>query len=354
MLSYLVSVSSHQVNASSAPFTVELGPVVWTGLNWTRNLGAPNVANVSCAVDTLDDSIKTRLRDLRATPCELNITRDTGTGTATTVHTGPITAWTINARTLTLVSPDCLYYLAYWHQITDLAYNGEEQAAIVRQLIDHQQAQPYGHRGLDTSTIAATGIYRDLTLAGAEARNVLDVVTEMGRRTNGYDLAATGRAITLTSPKAGTDLTAAVIIDARMIGTPLVAQSVAAGTAGTVGFATSSTDTGATTTATHSTSTLSTFGRAVVTQSFNGVKEQATLDEHAAVLARDASAPQWTISPTLVPVADMDATTVAPGDTVGYSFDAGLGLQETSLRVAQVVVSMNDPQGRETVQLGFV
>jgi hypothetical protein len=201
--------------------------------------------------------------------------------------------------------------------------------------------------------LKAKGKTRDQKHVGAEARNVYDAIAEMGRRDAGFDLYMSGRSVMLASPRAGNDLSATAILDQRCIGSPTVAQSVAADVMGTVAHASSgSTTDGALVSSATNAAVLATFGRAVVAQTFNGISEQSTLDEHATVLARDASSPQWTFAPGIVPVEGLDPGGIAPGDTVGYSFDAGVGLQEASLRIASVEVSLNE--GRESMAIGFI
>lgn len=340
-----------RIQASSGPPSlVEVAPIADTGLRWTQTVGGPGSVETTCTVDSLEADAKAALVDLSDTPCELWVYRDD-----TQVHAGPITDYKIDGRALTLVAPGLLAYVDYMIQLSDVGPLADtEQATIVGGLITQYQAQPYADFGLDAAHLTNTGVTRDLTLPGIELHHIADVIAEMGKRDNGFDLDVdmASRRLIMYSPRQGSDLSASVFLTNRSIGNPQYAQSVAPGTFASAVAVASSSSSGQTLTATaQDTGVLTSFGRVMVSEAFQDVSVQATLDDHAARTLTDHSTPLHRVTPSLVPVPGFEYGDFAKGDTITYEYDAGLGVQTFPLRVQTIEVTTNS--GNEELSVGF-
>jgi hypothetical protein len=91
------------------------------------------------------------------------------------------------------------------------------------------------------------------------------------------------------------------------------------------------------------------YGRSWDSATFDGVSVQATLDGHADAYLQARS--KQLLQPGLTIVARIGSNVgdFHAGDTISYSYDAGLGLQTTTLRVAKLTVSV-DSAGKQRLQ----
>ena len=129
--------------------------------------------------------------------------------------------------------------------------------------------------------------------------------------------------------------------------------TVAPGTIGSEVFASSNSTMGATLTSIQSNNGLrATFGRSYVTRSYSDISVQATLDDHAARALVDVGSQIFTISPTLLPVIGFAHGDFNVGDLITYDFDAGLGRQTFTVRVASIELSLDS--GREALKVGML
>lgn len=335
--------------ASGAPGLVEVAPIEQTGFRWTQTVGGPGLVEVTCTVDSLEADAKLALLDLSAAPCELWVYRDD-----TQVHAGPLTDLKIAGRSLSLVAPGLLGYVDYMVRTTDYTVTSTEQATIVAALISGYQGLSYGDFGLDVAHLTATGITRDLTLVGAELPHLTATIAEMGKRDNGFDLDVdmASRRLVMHSPRQGVDLSASVFLTGRSIGDPQYAQSVGPGTFASAVAVTSSSADGVNLTASASDAgTLASFGRVMVTESFQDVSIQATLNDHAARTLADHVTPLHQITPALITRPDFAYGDFNKGDTITYEYDAGLGTQTLELRVQTIAITTNS--GIEELSVGF-
>src|SRR6185369_13810178 len=143
-----------------------------------------------------------------------------------------------------------------------------------------------------------------------------------------------------------------LIIDARSIGDPQYAQSVAPGEIASDVAVTSSSTAGVTLSGSAADTTLrSTFGRVMATSSFSDVSVQATLDDHASRLSDDLAGPVHQITPGLLAVPGFEWGDLDVGDVVTYEYDAGLGLQTFTPRVR--VLQLEVDTGIERMSIGF-
>ena len=348
-MDYEVVAVARTPQAAAAPTLVELGPLPWSTLAWTRELDRPDTIDLTVAADRIADDIKARLRDLAAAPLEARIYRG-----ADIVAAGPIIGGRLTGPgELSLVARGVLYYLRYMWVTADLTFTAVDQHLIAKALVDHWQNLEHGDYGIDTAAVGASGTLRDRTYVRDELVNIADAVEQLGEVAGGYDVDVdpATRALLLASPEQGVDRSATVFIDARNIADAAAGFSVAADDLASDVY-TTGTDGGQTTrwSTTGDAALRGTWGRAGAAATFDGVKNQTTLDAHAAaVLAARSSA--WLLpAPSLIPVADARVGDFDVGDTVSYSFDAGLGEQAGVYRIARMQVAV-DEAGQETISV---
>lgn len=353
MASYSVSLVRRIPASGTAPTFTELGPIKWTSLTVTHECGASGSLAAVAEVFSLEQSLRDPLMDLSVAPCEVWCYRTDDDGTAL-IFAGHLSGYRIQGTTIQFAGVGLLAYLQAMVRTTDYAVTATEQATIVKALIDTYQAQTYGNFGLDTSTLAATGVTRDLTLKGSDLAALDRVITEMGARDNGFDLEVdpSTRAMTLSSPRKGSDLSASIIIDGRSIGDPQYAQFVTLGQVASDVAVTSSSAGGVNLTSSAGDSGVRTsFGRAMMTSAFQDVSVQATLDDHATRFLADNDTPLHQITPGLLSVPGFSYGDFDTGDIIAYEYDAGLGLQTFTPRVKTISVTMDS--GTERLAVGF-
>jgi hypothetical protein len=346
---YSVSLVRRIPASGTTPTLTELGPIKWSDLTVTQECGAPGAISVSASIDNLDSLTKAALLNLVANPCELRCYRD-----GTLIHAGHLAGYRIQGRSIQFDGVGLLGYLAAMIRDTDYSATATEQATIVKALIDTYQAQTYGNYGLDTSTLTATGVTRDLNLKGTDLAHLDSVIAEMGKRDNGFDLEVdpSTRQVLMYSPRKGSDVSASIIVDQRSIGDPQYTQTVTLGqVASDVTVSSNSTGGITLTSSAANTGVRASFGRAMMTTSFQDVSVQATLNDHASRFLTDNSAPLHAITPGLLAVPGFQFGDFHTGDIVKYEYDAGLGLQAFSLRVKTISVAMGS--GVERMSVGF-
>jgi hypothetical protein len=331
--------------SAGAPQLVDVGPIRWTGLAWTREAGAAGGATVSCGVDLLDDAVKGYLADLVANPLEIWLYRD-----GTQLAAGPVTAYQIKNRQITITAAGLLYYLGYMVQDVDFFDVGGDVGTIAPNLIDTWQALTYGHYGIDTAHVAATGVTRDVTLRGADLRSLARVVEDLGQdATAGFELAIdpATRQLAVFAPRMGSDLSAAVFLDARSIAASDYRQLVTAGRFGSEAeiAAVSVAGTNMTGTAAN-TAVRQSFGRAGITGSARDVKDPTEAAARASRLLADNDQASHVVAPDLLAVEGFGYGDFGPGDIITYDYDAGLGRQTFPVRVKSITISPDSGEER--------
>ena len=356
--SYEATVVAVTPNSSGAPTFTELGTIPPTdGLLYRAELAGSGMATVSGPCAHIDPVVQARLRDLTQTPAELWVRRtDQSTLATTLVHAGPITGCAIKDRVLTVTASGLPTYLGYMCRDTDYTGTGFDLATIVANLVDQYQAQTYGHYGLLTSALTATGVtVTPYQIVGREGRYIDKLIPELGSRTAGFDLAIdpTTRAIKLWAPRKGSDLTNSVILDARSIRSSNISWSVAPGQVGSEVFATASSAAGPALQSEQSNTTLrASMGRRFMSRTFQNIADQSALDDAATRALTDATSQPFTISPELLPVAGFSYGDFTTGDQILYNYDAGLGTQTFTVRVATVEVNVSN--GAEVLRVGML
>jgi hypothetical protein len=299
--------------------------------------------------------VKTRLNDLKAFPCEVWI------------YTDNVLDWAGWVQTLAIqgqsVQLGCVGLLGYTFRMgvtSDLIYTATDQFTIAKNLVDHHQALTYGNYGIDTSTVGTSGVTRDRTYLRDELHNIGQRLSELGAVDNGFDTRVdpTTRKLVLAYPVSGTDLSASVFFDERNIDSASIAVSVApddlvsdisaTGTATTTGGANSKLYSAQNTAAVRSA-----FGRSWAGQNFDGVSVQATLDGHANAYLAGRATQLLQPGVTVVPRIGADIHGFIVGDTVTYSYDAGLGLQTAALRLSKLTIDV-DSSGKKRFRVEFI
>lgn len=346
----LVAVSRTPQSATS-PTLTELGPIVAPTITWLDELAGPGRLSFSCTPERLESSIQSRFLDLAANPLEIRLYRD-----GTVVFAGPVFGYQIQGGSLSVTAPGLLAYAGYMWVTSDLTYTATDQFTIAKGLVDHWQALTYGNFGIDTSAVGTSGVTRDRAYLAVEQHNILQRLLELSKVDSGFDVHVnpSTRALVLSYPTRGSDLSAGTVLDARNIVDAGISASVAPGDLASEAFGQG---TGAEQTALSASKSDTTiraaYGRTGVAGNFDGVSVQATLDGHTQALLDARTSMLFQPGPGLIPVADVDVGSFSPGDTIRYEYDAGLGLQSTSRRVASVEVSV-DGDGTEAIAVGFV
>jgi len=342
-------------NATGLPALVELCGIPWTSLAVRTELGGAGLATTSVPVENLEAVGRARLLHLDETPSELWVRRTTG-NTTSIVHAGPVTGCSIKGHTLTITSPGIYAYLAGWLRDTDYDGSGYDLPTIVRQLIDQYQAQSYGSCAVSTAALSAGGTtISPFTIAGRDGKYVDAILTELGTRGTGFDLTIdpATRQVQLWTPRKGADLTDSVILDRRSIAEPDVSWTVGAGQVGSELFGTASAAAGPALRTTKANETRrAAMGRRYITRQWQNIADQAALDDAAVRALADADDQVLTVAPKLLPVAGFSYGDFSTGDLIAYDYDAGIGRQTTTVRVASITVDVSS--GAEQLAVGFV
>lgn len=321
------------------------------GISWSRELLSDGSITVSADPTKLPDSIASKLLDLDNNPMELALYRD---GVLT--QRGPLIAWQVQGRTITLLARGLLYYLRYMRITSTLEYTATEQATIVKGLIDHHQNKDYGNFGLDTSTIASTGVTRTRDFDPVDLVLTHEEIREMAEATDGFDIRVdpSTRAVTLHSPTYGTDKTDLVILDERGIVDPELSSVVTAGQFGSAALVAGINKDGNHISSEQIDTTVrNAWGLAYVSHSVIGVSGQTELDNIAAQ-TRDIAKVEL-----LQPTKEFSSVTGAsyddfePGDTVSYEYNPGFGRIKYDGRVKNQFVSIAE-SGTEKLTIDFV
>lgn len=333
---------------SGPPTLSEVDQIAAPTINWSHELSLPGTLRFSCTTDRLPGEVKSRFRDLAANPTEVWLHRD-----GVRVFAANVQAGQVQGNTLSVYGVGLLGYLAYMAVVSDLTYSGVDQHLIAKALVDQWQTLDYGHYGIDTSAITASGTTRDRTYVAAEQHEVLRRILDLAAVNNGFDIDVdpSTRELLLYHPSQGADLSSSVVLDGRNITDANVAFSVAPGTIASEAFGSGTGETTITSTQSN-TSLRATWGRAAVFGTFDGVSQQATLDGHTSRLLNERDAMLFQPGPGLHPVADADVDSFDVGDTVTYDFDSGLGRQTGTYRVAVKQVTV-DEVGQESIAVAF-
>ena len=352
---YKVSISSRVPNTSTPPTIVEIGELKPIGnISYRDELNSEGESSVSVEPEKIPTAIAARLKDLKSSPCELNIIRDD-----IRVWTGPILSCQLQGPTFTINARGLMYYFRYMTLEADLLFEtATDQYTIGKGLVDAYQDLAFGDYGIDTSGIGTAGITRVRRYIYTEGQNILDRLQQLAEIDNGFDfwVDADDRDLNFAASR-GTDKTDQVFADQSNILNPNVFWSVAQDNLASEGIAVGTVDNpdGPPIVGTKGNTALrSAFGRVTVLIGADGVTVQATIDDHAQRIV-DARDSQILIpGPSIIPVVDVLPTDFEPGDKISYSINIGTLGQiylEQRVRSKRVIV---DDEGVENMELELI
>lgn len=308
----------------------------------------PSEASFDANLDALDPDTKTALRDLAAQPLEVWVYRD-----GTRIFNGPVVGGGISGNTLTLNARGRLIYLKYMLVWQDKTWTATDMFTIGKALVDDWQGQDYGNFGVLTASIGTLGTTRNFEVAGAsEYPTVYTILGDLALGSFDVHLDPdTGNLV--FSATRGTDLTASVSIERGIaqaaagfaLGPGMLASEV-------FGTGTAANQSAPLTTSKANTSLRTSFGRAGFAQTYDPVVDanhlsdltQADLDLRGAVYFNPGG--------ELFEVQEADFDDLEPGNTVEYSYDAGLGKQTFNVRIEKRTLTVT-PDGQEKLGVEF-
>lgn len=355
MTTFEVVLVARVPQSATSPTLTVIDRLIVDNFAYVEELNRPGTANLGCPIRSMSSSVTGRLVDLAANPSEVWIYAD-----STLAWAGEIQTLQIQGQTATL---NCTGLLGYSYRMgvtSDLIYSATDQFTIAKGMVDQFQALTYGNYGIDTSTVGTSGVTRDRTYLRNELHNIGQRLSELGAINNGFDLSVnpSTRKLVLTSPRSGSDLSASIFLDDRNIDSASIATSVAPEdlVSDISATGTSATSSGVNTTlysAQVTASVQTSYGRSWAGQNFDGVSVQSTLDDSAISFLNSRAVQLLQPGVTIVPRVGIDVGSFHAGDTVTYSYDAGLGLQTALLRVAKLTATV-DTAGKQRLGVEFV
>lgn len=340
--------------ASGEPAFVEINPIEWKSLTYVNALSTAQDLTATCQISSVTEEILQRLRALHDLATELWLMRD-----GQIVFAGPLVGYSTSGETLTLRASGLLAYLKLMVVTSDQKFVNVDQFAVVKKLIDQWQSLPYGHFGIDTTSIGASGYKLSATYLRDELHNVGTKIEEMGKAATGFDVEVdpASRKLQLWYPGRGIDRSSgedAIVFDGRNVTSSDIMCSVAIGDLASEAFGTA-TATGEDTTlyATASNPTLrARYGRSGVTSTYTDISQQAVLASQVQGLLDARAEALMVPGPKVRVTVDADLGDYGVGDTVSYDFGSQLGVSG-AFRIRKQSVSAA-PTGQESVDLEFV
>ena len=330
------------------PTLTVLGPLQAT-VEWTDVLNRGSDGTFKMDVEGVQSDIKEALRDLTAQPLEVWVYRD-----STMVFAGPVMGGEVTGTTLSLSCLGLEHYLRYMMQTSDDTYSSVDQHLIAQALVDDWQALDYGDYGIDTSGITTSSTPRTQFIPGAlEPRKVYDLVREFGALDGGYDFYCEPESRDLVLGIRGSDLSSTVFLE-RGVQSTDIRFAVSPGIIASEIFATG-TNSGlftALSTTKSNTSLRQSFGRSGAALQADGADTASLLSDAAQAALDGRQAAIFVPGPGVIPVAGAGVEDFNTGDTITYTFDAGLGLHTGSFRVRSKKVTVNEA-GQESISVDF-
>lgn len=332
---------------SGAPTLTELGPLHAT-VEYTDSLNEAPEGNFQVNVNSLTSGIKAALRDPVGNPLEVWVYRD-----GTKVFAGPVIGGEIQSDILTLTCRGLEFYTAYMLVETDKAWSAVDQYTIATDVIDDWQGQSYGNYGIDTTAIGTSGTTRSLAIPGGEEpRIVYEVLRDLSGLDNGFDwwVDPTDGDLELAASR-GSDLSASVFLELG-VRSAAVRFSVAPGAIASEVHATGMGGDPIITTSVENTTLRNSWGKAGVAVSVDDDPDSSTLTDVAQAVLDARDDVFFVPGPELIPVTGADVDDFGVGDTVTYTYDAGLGQQTGAFRILKRTVSV-DANGQEIMAVTF-
>lgn len=333
---------------SAGPTLEELGPLE-ASFNYMDILNEAPEATFVLDTDSLQDDIKDALTDLKAKPLEVIIYRD-----SVGVFQGPIMSGNVVDTQLTLSCRGAEFYAAYMAVETDKTWAAIDEFTIFTDLIDDWQNQDYGDYGIDTVTVGTSGTTRNYEIPGAtETRNVYTSLIDLAYEW-GFDWYVDADTRELVLGARGSDLSSTVYLE-RGVQSANVQFGVAPGTMVSELYALGTAPSGDDPiTATKTDTTVRTnFGRVGLAVTFDGADDATNLSDAADEYLADRGDAFFAPGPSILPITGAGIDDFNVGDTVTYTFDAGLGQVTGAWRVRKRRVTV-ETTGKETMQVEFI
>ena len=341
---------------SSAATLLELGPIHFNSLSWEDTINRDPQISFSVKPETLQENIKTRLRDLLNHPMEIRVYRN-----GTVVAEGPVVSYTAQGDSIAVTGFGSLYLLRYMLINDDtgtLSYSDQDQTSVIgKGLVDAWQALDYGNYGIITNNIPVSGKIRDREYVAADAGNIHKLLFQLGAVNDGFDIWVdpANRNLMLSYTERGVDKSLAVIFDRRTVAESRVSTSIASGQIASDVFAVGvENELGTVLTSSSMDAAIrANFGRSGWTQTHDGVGVQTTLDDKATRARIKRGTQNFMPQPSMHPIdGGMPNENINAGDTVEYTFDYGLGYVTDKYRILTMRVGV-DQQGNEDMSLEF-
>lgn len=336
------------------PTLTEIDRLVFEDLTYTDELNLPGSATLTCPLQTLSTEVKQRLAAPGLFPSEVWVYRD-----STLVWAGGVETIAIQDQSVVINCAGLIGYLWRMGLTTDLVFDQLDQFSIAAGLVNHHQALLYGDYGIHTDNVGSSGVKRDRDYDRYELDTVGDLLTQLGAVIDGFDFYVdpSTRELVLIHPTRGEDKTDSVFLDERNIDSAAVSISVAAED---LISDLSVTGTWADSIGTNSTVYLertnvnvrSQYGRTWAGQNFS-VPQSETMEGHADAWLFPRRRAQFQPGVTIVPRQGSDVGDFTVGDTVQYSYDAGLGRQTGDYRVTKMAVQIGEG-GAQRISVDFV
>lgn len=354
MSTFAITLAARVPQSSGPPLLAEVDRLVAKTIRYTEELNRPGSATLGCPIRSMSSAVKARLNNLAEFPSEAWIYSDDQL-----VWAGEVQTLGIQDQAVMLNCAGLLGYTFRMGITSDLNYPATDQFLIAKGLIDSWQSQPYGHYGLDTTSIGTSGVVRDREYVASELHNIGMRLHELGRVINGFDIHVdpATRAVVLHYPTRGVDLSASIILDRLNIDSASIAASVApedlVSDVTATGTGSGPDNEQFTIISNRSDEDLrESYGRSWGSQNFDGVSVQGTLDGSADAYLGARSGQFFQPGLTIIPRIGAEPGDFHAGDILGYAFDAGLGMQTGNFRVGKINVTVGE-DGKERMGLEF-
>lgn len=348
MATYTAVAVSRTPAQLTGPTLVELGPLHGT-ISYTDSLKDTGTATITVDVDSLDETIKTRLRDPLNLPLEIWIYRD-----STIVAGGPFIGGSIDGTQLTIDIAGLEAYTEFMLITANKAWTLTDLSVIAAEVIDDWQDLSYGDFGINTATVGLSGVPRTAAFPGAtEPITVYEFLAEHAGTGFDWWVDPDTRELRVEATR-GLDLSDSVFLELGVTSSS-IRFAVAPGLVCSEVYAHATTATEGASTRTSivtNPTTRNAFGRSGIPLALDSVESAQHTEAIANTHLDERSTAFLVPGPGLVPVQGAGVEDFGVGDTVTYTFDAGLGQMTGAYRIIKRKVSVGD-DGQETMTLEF-
>jgi hypothetical protein len=341
--------------AATAPLLLEVDALDWSGITWTEELNAIPSLAVSVSIGSMTENILQRLRKPDELPTELWLFRN-----GKHVFAGPLLGFTArDEESVTLQAQGILVYTKMWFLFSDRVYDGHDQFAIVKDLIDYWQVGEYGNFGIITEGVGTSGITRIINYKYKDGHVIYNKINELSKMTNGFDISIdpARRTLQLFFPQQGVDRSIGedrIVFDARNVTSSNITCSVAPGDliSDAVAFGTGTGQNEVFSSYFFNTQRRVRYGRTGIVSSIGQVASQGMINDYALALLRAREDALLIPGPSARVSVDSDISSYDVGDTVDYQLHSQLQvsgayrIRKRSVRVTKT--------GTETVSIEFV